>query len=178
MTKTHLPIFLILTVFLCADAKAQLLSDRFFLEGGISASLSTGDRGFDHLDYLDWVKASSGWGSMVGLGLTLSDSYDIVGKWSRGTFPGLNTNEPGLPHVFQITSKETRASLQLEFRYRMLPFGTWEPIPTLAGVFSAGLRLAACSENLKVSSPGRENASFNGQSSAIKRDFTHASVPC
>jgi len=51
----------------------------------------------------------------------------VVGQFSRGVYPGITSNGRKLTYLDPRLSGDSRTSFVLEVRYRLLPFGKYEP---------------------------------------------------
>ncbi len=78
------------------EAFSQLLSERFFIEARIRTALYTGDRGLQNVSGLEWLIESMGPGTELSLGYRWSESFDVVGQFSRGVYPGITSNSSNL----------------------------------------------------------------------------------
>ncbi len=124
-----------------SEAFTQLLSDRFFIEARIRTALYTGDRGLQNVTGLEWLVESMGPGTELSLGYRWSESFDVVGQFSRGVYPGITSNSSNLTHLDPRVSDNKRTSIVMEARYRLLPFGKY--VPSL----SAGIGITSGSVN-------------------------------
>ena len=109
------------------EAFTQLLSERFFIEARIRTALYTGERGLKNLAGLEWLVESMGLGTELSLGYRWSESFDVVGQFSRGVYPGITSNGLNLTHIDPRLSDDSRTSFVMEARYRFLPFGKYKP---------------------------------------------------
>ena len=108
-------------------AFTQLLSERFFIEARIRTALYSGERGLQNSTGLEWLVESMRPGTELSLGYRWSESFDVVGQYSRGVYPGINSNGRNLTHLDPRLSGDSRTSFVMEVRYRLLPFGRYEP---------------------------------------------------
>jgi len=109
------------------EAFSQLLSERFFIEARIRTALYTGERGLQNVTGLEWLVESVGPGTELSLGYRLSESWDVVGQFSRGVYPGITSNGRNIPRLDPRLSDDSRISFVVEARYRLLRFGKYEP---------------------------------------------------
>ena len=108
-------------------AFTQLLSERFFIEARIRTALYSGERGLQNSTGLEWLVESMRPGTELSLGYRWSESFDVVRQYSRGVYPGINSNGRNLTHLDPRLSGDSRTSFVMEVRYRLLPFGRYEP---------------------------------------------------
>lgn len=124
----------LLLCFLSLDAFAQasgtdsrFARERFFVEASTAAVLYQGDRPWRGASGLAGLSDRMGPGSGITFGYRWTPSSDATLSWGRGTFPGILTAEPGLETIDLSSSSSRRTIVLLEYRYRMLPFGSYEP---------------------------------------------------
>lgn len=115
---------------------AQLVPEGFFLEGSLGRGMYFGERGLQSTAGSNASDRSDGPEWEVGVGYRWRASTDIVFVAGWGTYPGIISNSPGHDIIFKTQSEEDRSLLRLEVRYRLLPFGKFEPT-LIAGLATA-----------------------------------------
>lgn len=125
--------FLFLLLF-CLDVTAQIAGerarfarDRFYLEGSTASVLYQGDRPWSGESGLAGLINRTGPGGELKLGYRLGTSSDLAVGWMAGIYPGILSPGADLELIDATSSSKTRSSVLLEYRYRMLPFGSYEP---------------------------------------------------
>lgn len=98
-------------------ANGQLLSDRFFIESQLRANLYIGERSPDGVGVRGTVKRL-GSGVSVGMGYTLSRSFDLVGELTYGSYPDIGRNTGRFDRIFPDESSENSWSVSTLVRYR------------------------------------------------------------
>jgi len=128
------PVYILALVLICVsfstretNAQVASISDRFFIETGIGGVMYMGDRGLQGLSGMEWLVESTGPGFDFGIGYQWRESIDLVGKWATGIFPGIDANKTNLKWIDSATSDDSKTQFRLEARYRLLPFGKYEP---------------------------------------------------
>jgi len=111
-----------------AGTDARLARERFFVEASTAAVLYQGDRPWRGASGLSGLSDRMGPGSGFTLGYRWTPSSDVAVSWAKGTYPGILTAAPGLEAIDIATSSSNRTTVLMEYRYRMLPFGRFEPV--------------------------------------------------
>lgn len=108
-------------------ASGRLLDDLYF-EGSMATVLYYGDRPWPGGSGLVQLMDRSGPAAEWKVGLRKWETVDLALAMMRGTYPGILASKPGVTHLDPTTSSDSRTTILMESRFRLLPYGRWEPV--------------------------------------------------
>lgn len=109
------------------DGRARFARDRFYLEPSTASVLYQGDRPWSGQGGLAGLVDRTGPGAELKVGYRMGASTDLALSWMTGVYPGILSSGTGLERIDLGSSSSTRRTLLVEYRYRLLPFGAYEP---------------------------------------------------
>lgn len=102
--------------------------DRLYMEGSMATVLYSGDRPWPGGSGLGQLMDRSGPAAEWKVGLRQWETVDLALSMMRGTYPGIMAPREGLVHLDPTTSSDSRTTILMESRFRLLPYGRWEPV--------------------------------------------------
>jgi len=118
-------------------ANGQLFSERFFVEGQFRANMYSGERSTSGNQGLRSVLSRLGPGATLGMGYTLSKSFEVVGEWTNGNYPDIDRNTGNFEYILQDKSSQNLWGINTSVCYRFWEILGFKPfISSVLGLVS------------------------------------------